>query len=86
MGFCVVFPLALSEQVGYWAILYSSLLVMIFTKVFELGLELLNPFEGQPSDIPVSSIIRTIEINLLEQMGKKNIPHPLDPVDGRYLM
>jgi len=84
--FVLVFPLALSEQVGYWAVLFSSLLTIVFTKIFQEGKNLLNPFEGRPSDTPMSSIIRTIEINLLEQIGEKDLPAPLEPVDGRYMM
>ena len=84
--FVVVFPLALSEQIGYWAILFASLLGMIFTLVFRAGQSLLYPFEGLPSDTPMSSIVRTIEINLLEQLGAQNIPAPVQPLHGRYLM
>jgi len=46
----------------------------------------LDPFEGAPNDTPMSSIVRTIEINLLEQIGEKTIPAPVEPVEGRYLM
>ena len=34
----------------------------------------------------MSSIVRTIEINLLEQVGEKQLPPPVEAVDGRYLM
>lgn len=34
----------------------------------------------------MSSIIRTIEINLREQLGDADIPAPVEPVGGRYLM
>jgi len=37
-------------------------------------------------DTPISAITRTIEINLLEQIGEKNIPEPLQPVDDLYLL
>ena len=84
--FVLVFPVVLSEQVGYWAIFYASLLGTIFYLVFQAGQALLDPFEGLPSDTPMSSIVRTIEINLLEQIGVENIPTPVEPVDDRYLM
>ncbi len=82
----VVFPMALSEEIGYRAIFYSSLLGMIFYLIFRAGQTLLDPFEGLPSDTPMSSIIRTIEINLREQLGDADIPAPVEPVGGRYLM
>ena len=84
--FLLVFPLALSEEIGYWAILFASLLGMIFFLIFRAGQVLLDPFEGARSDTPMSSIIRTIEINLREQLGDADIPPPVKPVDGRYLM
>jgi putative membrane protein len=84
--FVLVFPVALSEEIGHWAMFFSSLLGGIFLLVFHAGQALLDPFEGTPSDTPMSSIVRTIEINLLEQIGEKNLPDPVEPVDGRYLM
>ena len=84
--FVLVFPVALSEQIGYWAILFAALLATIFYLIFQSGQAMLYPFEGAPSDTPMSSIVRTIEINLLEQIGEKNTPAPVEPVEGRYLM
>ena len=74
------------NDIRYWAIFFASLLGTIFYLVFQAGQTLLDPFEGSPSDTPMSSIVRTIEINLLEQIGAKDIPAPVQPVDGRYLM
>ncbi len=84
--FVLVFPAALSEEIGHWAIFFSSLLGTIFLLVYRAGQALLDPFEGEPNDTPMSSIVRTIEINLLEQIGEKNLPAPVEPVDGSYLM
>ncbi len=84
--FVLVFPPALSEEIGHWAIFFSSLLGTIFLLVYRAGQALLDPFEGTPNDTPMSSIVRTIEINLLEQIGEKNLPDPVEPVNGRYLM
>jgi len=84
--FVLVFPAALGEEIGHWAIFFSSLLGTIFLLVYRAGQALLDPFEGTPNDTPMSSIVRTIEINLLEQIGEKNLPAPVEPVEGRYLM
>ena len=64
----------------------SFLLGAIFLLVYIIGQTLLDPFEGRPTDTPMSSIIRTIEINLLEQIGETDIPAPVEPVDGSYLL
>ncbi len=40
-----------------------------------------NPFEGLHNDIPMLSICRNIEIDLLQMMGEKNIPKPIQAKD-----
>ncbi len=44
-----------------------------------------DPFENRIQDTPMSALCRTIEINLRELNGEKELPAPLAPVDG-YLM
>jgi len=44
-----------------------------------------NPFEGLYNDIPMLAICRTIEIDLLQMMGEKNVPKPLQPKTGSLL-
>jgi putative membrane protein len=85
-AYVVVFALSLSEQIGYSAMPYVFLTGMIFHLVYDAGQLLLDPFEGEPNDVPMSSIVRTIEINLLEQIGEQQLPSPVEPVDGHYLM
>ncbi len=82
----LVFAVALSDQVGYWAIPFSTLMGTIFALIYRLGAALLEPFEGRPNDTPMSSIVRNIEINLLEQIGEEKLPSPVEPVDGKYLL
>jgi putative membrane protein len=38
-----------------------------------------NPFEGAANDVPISTISRTIEIDLKEMLGVENIPAPRTP-------
>ena len=83
--FLAVFPMVISETVGYWAILFGWLLGWIFLLTYLAGQALLNPFENRRPDVPISSITRTIEINLLEQLGEK-APEPLAPIKGEYLL
>jgi len=84
--FVLVFPPTLAEEIGYEAIPVSAVLGILFYLIFSVGQVMLDPFEGTPHDTPISSIVRTIEINLLEQLGDDNIPAPLEPIKGRYLM
>jgi putative membrane protein len=41
-----------------------------------------DPFENRYDDVPLSSICRTIEINLLEVLDEKPLPPRLAPTDG----
>ncbi len=84
--FVLLFPPTLSEEIGYKAIPVSAILGLLIYLIVSIGQVMLDPFEGTPHDTPMSSIIRTIEINLLEQLGEDNIPAPLEPIEGRYLM
>lgn len=85
-GYIVVFALSLSEVIGYWSMPYVFFTGAVFELVYDAGTLLLDPFEGRPNDVPMSSIVRTIEINLLEQLGEQELPEPVEAVDGRYLM
>ena len=40
-----------------------------------------NPFQGLHNDIPMLSISRTIEIDLLQMLGEKDIPKPIQAKD-----
>lgn len=40
-----------------------------------------DPFEGSANDVPISTMTRTIEINLLEMLGEE-APAPLPPLNG----
>jgi putative membrane protein len=59
---------------------------MVYLYTFLSGQAILNPFENAKYDTPITSITRTIEINLLEQLGEKDVSEPVEPVDGEYLM
>ncbi|HEX8017094.1 MAG TPA: bestrophin family ion channel, partial [Flavobacterium sp.] len=44
-----------------------------------------NPFQGMANDIPMLSLCRTIEIDLREMLGEKNLPEPIK-AKGNVLM
>jgi putative membrane protein len=41
-----------------------------------------NPFQGMANDIPMLSLCRTIEIDLLEMMGETDLPNPIEAKKG----
>lgn len=41
-----------------------------------------NPFQGMANDIPMLSLCRTIEIDLREMLGEKDLPEPIESKDN----
>lgn len=90
--FCALIPFGLldifeqSTELHYWlTIPFSGIIIWIFFLVDRIGDYSENPFEGAYNDVPISSISRMIEIELLEMMGEKELPSPY-PVENGFLM
>lgn len=57
-------------------------MMMVFIVTERLGAELKNPFMGRANDTPMSSLCRSIEIDLRQQLGETDVPEPLRPHRG----
>lgn len=73
-------------KLGNWGIWLSIPFMIIVGWIFVV-MELVgdyseNPFEGLSNDVPMFSICRTIEIDLLQMLGKENIPHAVQAKNG----
>jgi len=67
---------------GVWLMIPFGVIVGWIYVVMELiGDYSENPFEGFATDIPMLSICRTIEIDLLKMLGETNLPQPIQPVN-----
>lgn len=75
-------PLVLVNQTGWVTIPSSLILGFIFFALDTIANGIENPFENSINDTPMSAICRTIEINLLQQLGEKDLPEPIEPVNG----
>lgn len=75
-------PLGLVEGLGMLTPIVSVLLSFIFVSLDTIGKEIENPFENTVHDTPMSSLTRSIEINLLQNLGRENLPRDVRPVDG----
>ncbi|MGA8277664.1 MAG: bestrophin family ion channel [Rhodanobacteraceae bacterium] len=60
-----------------------SLIATAFITIEQVGRNLDNPFEGGFNDTPMSSLCRTIEIDLLQQIGLPTDLKPRAPTEGR---
>jgi len=61
------------------AILFISL---AFVVVFQLAFELMQPFENEPNDTPMTALCVAIERDLRQFLGETDLPEPLEPVEG----
>ena len=76
-----------SESVGALSIFFGWLIGFVFYSTHESGMNLMNPFELSPHGIPLNSITRNIEIDLLQSLGEKEIPSPEPTINnGEYIL
>ena len=75
-----------TDLVGFWSIPIGVFVGYVFLVTHKVGLTILNPFESTPSGISLDQITRTIEINLLETLGEKEIPKPIQVINKEYIM
>lgn len=84
-GIAVMIPTVFLEPdqaiypLEFVAVLFIS---MAFIIVDQLALLLMDPFENQCNDIPMSTLCRVIERDLREQLGETVLPPQLTPERG----
>ena len=80
--YCLLLPIGMVEDLGWFTPLGSTLVGFMFLALDRIGRDLEDPFENTVYDVPVSSIARTIEINLRQMLGETELPEAVSPVDG----
>jgi putative membrane protein len=78
--FAVALILGIQDDIGIVEIPVTIIITMVFFALERIAIILQDPFENNPSDIPVTAIARTIEIDLKQMIGDENIPQPINPV------
>ena len=79
--FLVTLSLALTELQGWVEIPLLILISIPFFFLERIAFNIQDPFENRPTDTAMTSISRTIEINIKQLLGKKEIPEPLGSDD-----
>ncbi|TCC87920.1 hypothetical protein EZ428_19495 [Pedobacter frigiditerrae] len=90
--FLLLMPFSLIPElmkVGSWGIWLSipitALIGYVYVMMELIGDYTENPFQGMANDIPMLSLSRTIEIDLLEMLGEKELPQPISSNNGVLL-
>lgn len=77
------------DDLGPWmvwmTIPFTSIVGWLFLVMEIVGDYAENPFEGLAFDIPMTSLCRTIEIDMREMLGETELPDPIQPVDNVLL-
>ena len=78
-------PFALVDMIGYILIPTTISLAFSFLVIDRIAVYMQDPFENMPSDTPMLSISRTIEINIKQELNIENIPEPMKPENGALM-
>ena len=90
MGILIPFALltefaSLGAHLVWLTVPFSAMITWVFILMEMIGDYSENPFEGTYNDVPISALSRTIEIDLKEMLGEKNIPVPMQAVEGMLM-
>jgi putative membrane protein len=80
--YCLGLPFGIVDSVGVLTPVVVAIVAYAFYGLDAVGTEIENPFGFDPNDLPLSSLTRTIEINLRQRIGEQQLPPMLEPVDG----
>ncbi len=84
--FIVSITAVLGNTIGAWAIMFGCVIGYVFLTIHTIGQVLLDPFEARPTGLALDQISRNIEINLLEMLGETELPAPVTPIKGEYVL
>lgn len=68
--------------IGWMVMPLGFIVASVFAIVGKVGEVNEDPFENLPTDVPMTAICTTIEHDLREMLGEKNLPPKLQPADG----
>ncbi|MGL4597635.1 MAG: bestrophin family protein, partial [Bacteroidia bacterium] len=64
---------------------FSMLISWVFFTMEQVGEFSENPFDSAVNDIPMTTICRNLEIEILELLGKTDLPPKIEPHDDMML-
>jgi len=78
----IIVPFAYVNLLGWSVVPIAFVLNYVFISIDFVSSRTEDPFENRYDDVPLSTICRTIEINLREVLDEKPLPARLEPVEG----
>ena len=74
--------IGLVDVIGYIIIPATTSLAFSFLVIDRIAIYMQDPFENKPSDTPMLTLSRNIEINIKQELNETDVPGPLLPDDG----
>jgi ion channel-forming bestrophin family protein len=81
-AYLVLLPLGVVEELGVLTPFVTAIIAFLFIAMDAVGADVEAPFEDGYSDTPMTALCRTIEINLRQMLGEKDVPAALQPENG----
>jgi len=82
--YCLMLPFGLLDSIGIMTPLMVTFVAYTFFAIEALSDEIEEPFGTSPNDLALDAMAVNIEIALLEMLGDRDLPKPLQPVN--YLL
>ncbi len=80
--YLLILPLGMVVDLGLLTPVVTAVIGLLFLGLDAVGRAVETPFEGEANDTPMTALCRTIEINLRQMLGERELPPPVQPVDG----
>jgi putative membrane protein len=69
-------PLGLVSTLAWWTPFVCAVITFLFIAIDSIGSNIEDPFENRIHDVPLSTLCRTIEININADDRRKTVPGP----------
>ena len=79
--YCFLLPFGLVDTIGFMTPFVVAIVAYTFFGLDALGDEIEEPFGLEANDLPLDTLCRAIEVNLLESLGKPVLHLKLEPVN-----
>ena len=79
--YCFLLPFGLVDMIGFMTPFVVAIVAYTFFGLDALGDEIEEPFGLEANDLPLDTLCRTIEVNLLESLGEPAGRASLAPVN-----
>lgn len=84
--FTMLLPFVLKDDLGLVKALLTAGIPMIFIIIERTAILMQDPFENTPLDIPMTTLSKTIEVNIRQQLNEKVDMTTTTPFDSYFIM